>query len=322
MSFLFPANGFDLPLSAIATLAPIQKLDWAVAADSGVEVYVKREDKLHPAWGGNKFYKSYYHLAQLNQLSHLKQRNVVSFGGPYSNHLLALAAMAEPLNYRFTAIVRGEQPTQLSPTLQDLNRLGARVVFVSRSTYRQGMTPDLRRGLEAELGRFLSVPEGGAGLLGAQGCYEWVRACLDVLPSATTLCLALGTGGTCAGVVAASGGRPVHAFMALKGQLKEVTELQSGILSQARTVQQSNSLKQVSDSSLCLETNYHCGGYAKFPPYLLQFKEAFELETGVPLDRVYTAKCFWGIAQKCLANQWPKHSKILVLHTGGLQGNR
>jgi 1-aminocyclopropane-1-carboxylate deaminase len=316
---LLPPDWPGLPLDQVARLAPVQELRWPLFNDLGLEIAVKREDLLHPQLGGNKFYKLDGHLRSFRQSG---ADSLLSFGGAFSNHLYALAAAGRALKVPTIGVVRGERPTALSPTLEDAAALGMQLVFVSRAEYRRKEEPEWQAQLRERFAGAYWIPEGAGDLSGAAGCAVWAREALALAPwQADTICLAAGTGGTTAGVLAASP-VPVHAFLALKGSPAELEATRSKILSQAQLLITPNSTNHGAPPSLFLESNYHCGGYARFPEALRQFAARFEADTGLPLDPVYTAKLFWGMAHKAQSGFWRPGTRILVMHTGGLQGRR
>lgn len=316
---LLPPDWAALPLEQVAEIAPVQRLHWPLLNDLGIEVAVKREDLLHRQLGGNKFYKLHGHLQAFRQSG---AKALLSFGGAYSNHLYALVAAGQALGIATIAVVRGERPPVLSPTLADVIDMGMRLEFVSREDYRRKDDPDWQSGLRQRFPNAYWIPEGAGDVLGAAGCAVWARGALAQAPwSPDAVWVAAGTGGTAAGVLAASP-VPVHAVLVLKGSEQALAATQSKILSLAHCLAETHSTYEGQLPSLFLESNYHCGGYARFPDELRRFTTQFEREAGLPLDPVYTAKLFWGMAQKALSGYWRPGTRILVLHTGGLQGRR
>ncbi len=324
-TILLPDVWQDLPLSSVATLAPIQKLDWPIATAQAVEIFVKREDLLHPALGGNKFYKLFHHVKKFRRSG---KTYMASFGGAYSNHLYALAALGKACEIPTLGFVRGYEPKQLSPTLQDAIHSGMKVSFLPGPDYRRlSALPTSERDWFAQFPAAYFIPEGGGDLTGAHGCADWaysgVTQCEQQFGiQLTHLALAAGTGGTLSGVLSVAGKRIVHGFLALKGDGPQQASFKNKVLTQAKTLFQKSELNLPFNPRLILESSYHCGGYAKFPSYLQAFVEVFTSECGVPLDRVYTAKLFWGLKHAIETGQIACGSSVLVFHTGGLQGNR
>lgn len=295
----------------IASLTPLQEVIWSPLTERGITLAVKREDLIHPGVSGNKLYKLLNHLAYARDCG---VKRIVSFGGAYSNHLHALAISGQLLGIETIAVIRGEKPDQLSPTLQDCEAMGMGFKFVSRQDYKRRVDNDYIESLSKEFGHCHIVPEGGGGRLGALGC----TAITDAIYKASKrpvncICLACGTGTTMAGMVAGSSPETemlgVAALKAAPGITQEVEEVASQITGTAQ-----NNWK--------IESNFHGGGYAKVNDELIEIIEEFEAETAIPLDPVYTAKLFWAIKSKVEQGYWSEGSHIVAVHTGGLQGRR
>lgn len=317
-AFLLPTEWPDASLAEIASITPIQELKWPLLNDRGIKIAVKREDQLHPQLGGNKFYKLHGHLQKFPQ----NQATVlVTFGGAYSNHIAATAAACQRLEIPAIGIIRGHQKTP-SHTLVTASAHGMKLLYVSREQYRLKEEENWLQEMQETIGESVYwVPEGGGDALGSQGCAQWASqtiAASDWHP--THLCTAAGTGGTASGILAASENSSVHAFLALKGSPSETLAMREKILSQAKAVRDFGPHAALANPELVLETDYHCGGYARFPQSLREFMLSFQNEFNMLLDPVYTAKLFWGISQKALKNEWPEGSRLLAFHTGGLQG--
>lgn len=316
---LLPECWWQHDAATIATLAPVQRLHWPLLQKRGVEIAVKREDLLHGVLAGNKFYKLLGHLTAFQRSGLAKW---LTFGGAFSNHLHAFAGASHTLGVPAIAVVRGEPAATLSPTLADAKAYGVHLKFVSRSDYRRRDDKAWQQDLREELGDFYCVPEGGGGAAGALGCAHWLRGAIKQAPwQPTAICLAAGTGCSTAGVLSASNGVPVHAFLAVKGTAAQYKDFAVQTRALANQVTAPNQTP-AKEPTLVLESNYHCGGYARFPQYLRDFMLDVERQLGLPLDPVYTAKLFWGIAEKARAGLWPPGSRLLVLHSGGLQGRR
>lgn len=301
-------------LASIARLAPVQMLSWPAVERFGIQLAIKREDLLDPRLGGNKFYKLYEHLQQREPT-----QPVLSFGGAYSNHLYALAAAGRACGFATIGVVRGEPSAQLGPTLQDVMRLGMRLTFVSRADYRRKSDPDFLAYLREVHGPFHHVAEGGADLWGARGCKVWAEESVNMCPfQPTHLCVAAGTGATLAGLLAARQTPKVLGVLALKGPAEQTRAFERQLVGWARALLPADAELP----KLQLSTAHHCGGYARYPTYLRAFVEAFERETGVPLDPVYTAKLLWAVVELANTGAIEPGSRLLLMHTGGLQGKR
>lgn len=307
-------------LLAAALQVPLQNATTKLLANAGIELWVRRDDQLHELLSGNKFYKLFFNL-QAARVQGCKR--LISFGGAYSNHLHALAAAAKGYGFEAIGVVRGERPAKLSPTLVDAEAWGMKLVFISRAEYDAKTSVQWLAELQRRYGASYLIPEGGANMAGAQGMQILGRAlqqqCND---DYTAACIAVGTGTSLAGLAAGLDPlKPALGFSVLKGAgnlgcdvKQKYREL---ICAEAQSA-------PVSDSeNWRLISGFHGGGYAKKPaPALFEFWRGFEQETGIPLDPVYTIKMFWGIS--CLAQQgyWPRGSRLVAIHSGGLQGRR
>ncbi len=312
---LLPDDWLDCRLSELATLAPLQELRSELLDSKSVRLFLKRDDLLHPVLGGNKLYKLHGHL------SHYRAREcvapVLSFGGAHSNHLAALAEAGNQYDIPTIAIVRGERPEVLSPTLFDAEALGMRLVFVSRSEYRRRDEPEYLQGLKRALGEFYLIPEGGGGTRGAQGgvaLAEGISLSADFKPH--YVCHACGTGTTVAGLIAGFSQQPVGGvYTVAVSVLKGYTDLKNVIIDNV------NALGRQAQQWRLLD-DYHGGGYAKFPEELALFMQEFEAGTGILLDPIYTAKMMWAVADQIAKDRFPPGSNIVAVHSGGLQGRR
>jgi len=305
-----------------ASCVPLHALQWSVAHQKGVEVFIRRDDLLGTYLSGNKFYKLFYNLlaAQSNG-----QRQLLTYGGAYSNHIYALAAAANLYGFTSIGVIRGERPEALSPTLRDAEAWGMKLHFVSRVDYSNRCSAELSHALQISYGDFFEIPEGGANLYGLEGTRVLGESIYrQVKSDYTSVCLACGTGNTLAGVAAGlakptgeSISRPsVVGFSVLKGDGKNAVSVGMDVLAHQQTIENET-------SNWRLISGFHCGGYAKkLPDYLHRFMVEFERETEVMLDPVYTLKMCWGVKQLLLKNYWPRGSRIILIHTGGLQGRR
>lgn len=288
-----------------ASAVPHDPVRWPIMSRLGLEVLVRRDDLVHDALPGNKFYKLHYNLRQAHQEGYT---HVVSFGGTHSNHLHALAAAGRHYGFVTHGLVRGERPRQLSPTLQDVEALGMTVHFVPRSLYRAGAEETLTQ-LRKRYGAVYVVPEGGANALGCLGAQEIARALERRLQGAyDSVCVACGTGSTLAGIASAlPAGKIALGFSVLKGEGSLGAQV-------ARHTEAAN---------WRLISGFHGGGYGRrLKANLHQFWHRFERDSGLMLDPVYTLKMFWGVEQLALRGYWPRGSRLVAIHTGGLQGRR
>ncbi|NJB81514.1 1-aminocyclopropane-1-carboxylate deaminase/D-cysteine desulfhydrase [Wenyingzhuangia aestuarii] len=271
-----------------------------------VVLYVKREDLLHPFISGNKFRKLKYNLAEAKKQ---KKEALLTFGGAYSNHILATAAAGKEFGFNTIGVIRGEElganlqkTLTQNPTLRQAHAFGMEFLFVSRSDYQQKKESDFLAKLEHQYPNSYFVPEGGTNNLAIKGCEEILS---EKDKEFTHVCCAMGTGGTVTGIINSSNiHQNILVFPALKGSWiqDEINSLQPN----------KENWKMVSD--------YHFGGYGKISDELITFINQFKEETSIPLDPIYTGKMMFGLLKMIVNHQFKKGSTILAIHTGGLQG--
>ncbi|WP_158618242.1 1-aminocyclopropane-1-carboxylate deaminase/D-cysteine desulfhydrase [Chitinophaga lutea] len=261
-----------------------------------------RLDRLHPVVSGNKWFKLKYNLLAATG------RPVVTFGGAYSNHLVATAAACREQGIACTGVVRGEQPAVPGHTLQQAGEMGMQLVFVSRDDYRrltqQGDASAVYRITGAR--DAYVIPEGGHNALGVKGCEE-------ILPLAggasfTHVICAVGTGTTLAGLINSATSQQVTGISVLKGAFSLNNSTAELIHPGNRTSWQ-------------LLHDFHEGGYGKISERLIGDMNDFYRQTTIQTDRVYTGKLVLAVRLLLAENFFPPGSRLLLIHSGGLQGN-
>ncbi len=274
--------------------------------EQGIELWLKRDDLLHPIMSGNKWRKLKYILE--HALS-LKAQTIVSMGGAYSNHLHALAYVGKALQIATKAKIRGEQPALLNPSLQDMSDWGMQLEFVARTDYRELRNYQRYDALpELQVGEYW-LPEGGALPLALRGVAELVGE-LDV--DYDMICVPCGTATTLAGIISAlPENKQALGFAALKG---------AGFLYDDVRQMLKNTLHHNKDWSIQLD--YHFGGFAKIKPDLCAFIQQFSKTQGIALEPVYTGKMLYGLYDLIRQGYFTAGQRIIAVHTGGLQGNR
>lgn len=266
-----------------------------------VELFLKREDQLHTFVSGNKYRKLKYNLKTAEASGY---KTLLTFGGAYSNHIAAVAHAGYILGFKTIGIIRGEElHTELenNSTLRFARDNGMQFKFISREDYRNKNSEAFLNTLKHEYNNFYLIPEGGTNTLAVKGCEEILTKQDEAFD---VICCSVGTGGTISGLINCSKVRQqVLGFPALKGSF-----LHQDIS------------KFVSKTNWRLITDYHFGGYAKVNPELISFINQFKIENNIQLDPIYTGKMMFGIFDLIDKNYFPKGSKILAIHTGGLQG--
>ena len=267
----------------------------------GFEVSIKRLDLVHPHISGNKFFKLKYNLLSAQQQGYKK---LLTFGGAYSNHIAATAYAAQLFGFESQGIIRGEELTSkaLNATLSTAQQFGMQLQFVTREAYRQKQSLGYLAQLQQDYPDYYVIPEGGTNSLAIQGCQEILNK--QDCENFDLICCAVGTGGTITGLIEASHPQQqVLGFSALKGDFL------------AREIQQ-----LTHKTNWKITDQYCCGGYAKTTPELLQFIRTFEHQHQIPLEQIYTGKMLLGLTDLIQQGTFPKDHRILVIHSGGLQG--
>lgn len=266
-----------------------------------IRLFVKREDRIHPVIPGNKYRKLRYNLREARRG---KYSRLLTFGGAFSNHIAAVAAAGAATGFSTVGIIRGEEleaKIDENPTLRYARECGMTLKFVSRSAYRLKTEPLFLEALQKEFGPFYLLPEGGTNALAVKGCEEIIGEADRVFDM---ICCPVGTGGTLCGLInSAFDCQYVLGFSAVKGDF-----LQADIR------------RFVHKEHWKLINNYHFGGFGKVNAGLIAFINDFKRKTGIPLDPVYTGKMIYGIMELIEAGYFKAGSKILAIHTGGLQG--
>jgi 1-aminocyclopropane-1-carboxylate deaminase len=273
---------------------------------NGLTADVLRLDKIHPEISGNKWFKLKYYLEEAATAG---RKKLISFGGAYSNHIAALACAAQSREFSSAGFIRGEKPDHLSPALFTAMKYGMELRFLSRNHYQQKSNPSFLQSLQLEYPDALIIPEGGSGGPGVRGAQE----ILSLLPDAehyTHVCCAAGTGTTLAGLFHAS---MQHQQIIGISVLKGTHGMEPLDPSFIKSAEKPGRLRMIHD--------YHFGGYAKQTPALLDFMNELYSASGIPTDFVYTGKLLYAVADLALHNYFPAGSRILIIHSGGLQGN-
>lgn len=320
--FLTPHFSHSAELLDYAQGVTHQRLIWPIFEQKKLTVYLRRDDLASTHYPGNKWYKLFYNLQALVASG---QKTVVSFGGAYSNHIHALAAMGKAYGLNIVGIIRGYKPSTLSPTLQDAQAWGMRLLFLGHSAYRDKDISQYQAQLIADYGDYYCIPEGGENMLGVNGCQAIAAGINHHFTGKYTVCSAIGTGTTFAGIVSAVPEQvSCIGFSVLKGD-DTLTQQVKGWLDRLASQQiKPGQLKprQSKPAQWHINNDYHHGGYAKTSPELLSFMAAMEKANKLLLEPVYSAKMLWGIDQLAQQNYWPEGSIIIAVHGGGIQGRR
>lgn len=283
----------------------IQPLFNSEVAKKGVEVAVMRLDQIHHLVSGNKFFKLKYNLEEAKKLG---KKVLLTFGGAFSNHIYATAFAANLAEFQSIGIIRGEEASRANPTLAHAERIGMQLHFVDRESYRRKNSSEFMGNLRARFGDFYLIPEGGTNALAILGSKEILTESIDAF---THICVSIGTGGTFVGLAASlKCHQKLLGFSSLKGDF---------IHQEIETLLSTHQI--YTEGSLEIRNEYHFGGYGKHKLKQIEFMKGFYSEFKIPLDPIYTGKMFFGVWDLITKDHFPAGSKILLIHTGGLQGN-
>ncbi len=260
---------------------------------NGYKLGVLRLDEIHPEISGNKWFKLKYNLEQAKVDN---KKTILTFGGAYSNHIAATAAACKLAGFKSIGIIRGEESSELNSTLSLAKENGMQIKYVSRELYKQKNEQYYLQIFQSQYPDAYIIPEGGDNALGQKGCEE-------ILSNSTSyydvIFCAYGTGTTFKGIA--------------KSMLSHQKLTAINILKYEATCDLLNTN---------INNDYHFGGYAKHKCELLEFKLWFESTYHIPLDYVYTAKLMYAVFDLMKQHQFSTDKKILLIHSGGLQGNR
>lgn len=271
--------------------------------EKNVSLSILRLDKIHPVISGNKLFKLHYFLEDANNSSHKK---IITFGGAYSNHLAAAAFAGRQCGLQTIGIIRGEKPKELSHTLQFCQQQGMYLEFITKAEYASKEKESFLMSINKKFGEHTLIPEGGFGQHGVRGAAIISDYFKD--EDYTHVCCSVGTATTLAGIVSsASIAQQIIGFSALKN------------IDDLKIRMQHLSFDHKTNYNIA--GDYHFGGYAKKTDELISFMNIFFESHHVPLDFVYTAKMMFGVNDLIRKNYFLPNSKILCIHTGGLQGN-
>lgn len=282
------------------THAIIQKID--LPFTTSVQVFMKRDDLVHSEISGNKFYKLKYNLLQAKQL---QKKTLLTFGGAFSNHLLAVACAGKENNFDTIGIVRGneiENNFAENPTLLQCKKLGMDLFFVSREEYREKENGKTAQKIINEKANIYLINEGGTNDLAVLGVKEILN---EETKTFDIICCAVGTGGTISGIsLAAEDHQKIIGFPALKNA--------AFLYDDIRRFSNKNNFK--------LHLQSHFSGYGKVNEKLIQFINQFKKQNQIPLDPIYTGKMMFELSAMIAKKQFAENTKILAIHTGGIQG--
>jgi len=299
-----------MDLRSLAAGAIVQSIRLPEIERCGIEWCMLRLDGIDATAAGNKLFKLAENFRLARAAGHTR---LLSFGGAFSNHLHALALLGAAEGFATIGVVRGETVAAQNPTLRDAQRAGMSLHFVDRQSYRRKHEAELTADLHRRFGPCYIIPEGGANAAGVAGCRLLGQVIRGQLAANDTVVLPCATGSTLAGVVA---GLADHCATLGVAVLKGGEFLRAAVQDHL----------QAAGAAHCarwrIVTDEHCGGYARTTPALMAFIDDLQRRSGIPLEPVYTGKMMYALYRRILAGEFAVGTRVLALHTGGLQGAR
>jgi 1-aminocyclopropane-1-carboxylate deaminase len=290
-------------LKEIRIISPLQRIKEPFFSDSGIELFIKRDDLIHPEISGNKWRKLKYNLEEAEKLG---KKGLLTFGGAYSNHIYATAAAGKEFGFHTIGVIRGKDASEENPTLSFAKSCGMTLHFIDRDEYRNKNDKDFLEKLKAEFNEPYIIPEGGANIQGVRGCAEIISE-ID-LPF-DYICCPCGTATTLAGLVTGLKGKSKALGFAVLKNGGFLNEEVNKLLYEEQTYK-----------NWSINTDYHFGGYAKADETLLKFIAELEQKHQIQYEPIYTGKMMYGIYDLVSKGFFRKGERIIALHTGGLQG--
>jgi 1-aminocyclopropane-1-carboxylate deaminase len=286
---------------------PVEKIVTPLTEAHNITLLIKREDMNHPEISGNKWWKLRYNIEEACARGF---STVLTFGGAYSNHIYATAAAAAAAGLQSIGVIRGEETLPLNNTLSFARSKGMLLHYITRSDYRLKNELRFAEHLHNMFGKFFPIPEGGTNALAVQGCKEFGQL-LTNETEFDVIFLPVGTGGTIAGLIAGIGGQKKIIGIPVFRDSEFLHEHIKKLLRESGEPDPGN---------WTLRPGYDHGGYAKTTPALIDFLKDVRSGLSLPLEQVYTGKMMWALFEEIRNGRIALGSRVLALHTGGLQG--
>ncbi|MEO8398357.1 MAG: pyridoxal-phosphate dependent enzyme [Ignavibacteriaceae bacterium] len=285
-------------------ITPLQKIEDELLYKKGINLFIKREDLIHPEINGNKWHKLKYNFMEAKKK---KLKKLLTFGGAYSNHIYSTAAAGNLFELETIGIIRGEENLPLNPTLKFALEKGMTLQYIDRNSYRNKYYENFILKLKEKFGDFYFLPEGGTNSLAVKGCAEIINR-IEI--PFNYICVPCGTGGTLAGLISGLNGKNFAlGFSALKNKYIN-NEVEKFLLD----------FSGKKFTNWRINFDYHFGAYAKFDLKLKNFLIDFYKNHKIKLEPIYTGKMMFGIYDLVEKDFFKKEETIIAVHTGGLQG--
>jgi len=284
---------------------PVVDVNDSFLKERKITLLIKREDLNHPFLSGNKWHKLKYNIREAQIQG---KKTLLTFGGAYSNHIYAVSAVGYVFKFNTIGIIRGEEHLPLNPTLSFAQENGMKLYYLDREKYRKKNSLEILDELKKDFGDFYLLPEGGTNQLAVKGCSEIIDTLNEDFDY---ICCPCGTGGTLAGLISGLKGKKFLLGIAV---LKGALFLKENVSSLIQDFNETNY------NNWDINLDYHFGGYAKFDKHLLNFVNNFTSQNQIPIEPIYSGKMLFGIYDLVSRGFFKEGSRIIAIHTGGLQG--
>ncbi len=286
------------------TPSPLERLNLSEFGLTKHEVWIKRDDLIHPIVSGNKWRKL---KNNIDVFLASKNSQIISMGGAFSNHLLSLSYICEKYDIPNTLLVRGEKPKELNDILLSCKAYNTKLIFTERRQYSDEKW--INNFLAENFNNYFFIPEGGANEMGIKGCAEIVT---ELDQDFDEIYCEVGTGATFMGIASAlKMHQKINGIVVLKGADQIMSNLE---------IKYKDTFTNKINSKASLLHEYHMGGYAKFSSQLVDFMRIFYFKTGIKTDPIYSGKLFYGLVNQLRKDNSKRPKKIIALHSGGLAG--
>jgi len=289
----------------------MQRIELPETKAAGVSLWVKRDDLIDAEISGNKWRKLQHYLERARFEG---KTTLLTFGGAFSNHIAATAAVGKRAGFKTIGIIRGEIPEKGNPTLNLAQEYGMQLMPITREEYRLKKEPGYIAQLRERFGSFYLIPEGGAGHLGVAGCTSIAQ---EIESDFEALYLPVGTGTTLSGLVLSM---KEHQHVVGVSSLKNGSFLRAEVNALLYSALLDDDAVEEYQSSYTIATDFAFGGYACITDELIAFMRLFYTQTQIKLDPVYTAKAMMACLHDIRSGRYSEGSNVIFLHTGGLQG--
>ncbi len=279
--------------------SPLQRIDDPFLKNFSINLFIKRDDLIHPEITGNKWRKLKYNLIEAREKGF---KNLMTFGGAFSNHIYATSAAGKEFGFNTTGIIRGEELTPLSNEILMFSKInGMDLIFLPRLNY--GFKDKISRQYKDD---FYVIPEGGSNEFAIKGVVEMMDEIYDEI-TPDYVCVAAGTGGTLAGIVSGLRGETEAIGFAVLKDKGLMWNFVTKLLTK--------------ENEFDINTDYIFNNYGKTTPELIEFIIEFEKRNPtIKLEQVYTGKMMFGVYDMIQKGEFRENSNIVVIHTGGLRG--